>query len=337
MKVTLPLFIFSAALVVANGNSSNICTEKISTLLKEFHVNQPIIQNSLLSKINLKTVIKGLSLHGHSIGLKNPNFVHNYHSFLIFTQIQKFNWTFRSTNAPVLVISSIQNERDFDRLEVPIRDEILFYDWNSQIVHETYKINKVHVKRCLGRVVNDENNRLISKFAPAEDYVASMIKRRSNFYGLHMNFLVIKDIYPLYGVILEHLQRKLNFTSTEFVTHDQKVDTAFKTLISGDAIRSYEFILESLTMTPQRLSFLDFLTPINKQYVAIFIPKEEIDELIDWNVYLNPLTNQLWGVILMKCFIFTMIIYVIEWLHGYKLVGSYLILKSFYKLNKRIK
>ena len=74
-----------------------------------------------------------------------------------------------------------------------------------------------------------------------------------------------------------------------------------------------------------------------KEEILERMQQEEIDELIDWNVYLNPLTNQLWGVILMKCFIFTMIIYVIEWLHGYKLVGSYLILKSFYKLNKRIK
>ena len=199
MKVTF--IIYALVLIFSFGqatNSSNISAEKISTLLKTFHVNHPIIQNSLLSKINLKNIIKGLSFHGHSIGFNQNLVTHNYHSFLIFTQIEDFNWTLRLTNAPVLVISRIQNEKIFEGLEVPIRDEIIFYDWNSQKVHETYKINKVQVKRCLGQVenvVNENNNRLISKFAPAEDYVASMIKRRSNFYGLHMNYLVIKYTY----------------------------------------------------------------------------------------------------------------------------------------------
>ena len=76
-------------------------------------------------------------------------------------------------------------------------------------------------------------------------------------------------------------------------------------------------------MTPLRLLFLDFLTPLYVQYVSIFIPKEEVDEFIDWKVYFNPLTSQLWVAILIKCLMFTMIVYVIEWLHGYKLVTKF--------------
>ena len=162
MKVTF--IIYALVLIFSFGqatNSSNISAEKISTLLKTFHVNHPIIQNSLLSKINLKNVIKGLSFHGHSIGF-NENSIHYYQSLIIFTKIQNFNWTIR-TNAPVLVVSNIQNEKYLGNIKVSIRDEILFYDWTSEKVYEAYTINNIQVIRHLGHVVQDNIYCLIKR------------------------------------------------------------------------------------------------------------------------------------------------------------------------------
>ena len=76
--------------------ATNILEDTISFVIKEFQINQPIIENKLLSKNSFIDLMKKLSSSGHSTGFCEKKNHHQYQSYIIFTQIRNFNWTFRT-------------------------------------------------------------------------------------------------------------------------------------------------------------------------------------------------------------------------------------------------
>ena len=163
----LKTFIFLALTV--SVSVSNILEDNLSFIIKEFQINQPIIQNKLLGQNSFIHLLKKLSLKGHSTGFCQNKIHHQYQAQIIFTQISNFKWTFHS-KAPLLVVSDIQNEKHLSNVNVSIRDELFFMDRNSLKVYEAYQINEVQVTRYLGKFHDDADKSKL-EFMPSEHFV----------------------------------------------------------------------------------------------------------------------------------------------------------------------
>ena len=340
--------------------------DKIPLFVETFQIFNPIIENTLLNQYKLINVVKSLSSHGHEINFDQKK-AHRYQSYLIFTQIDNFNWTSR-TDAPVLVVCDIQNEKDLSKVNVPISEELFFMDWKSQKVYEAYQINNIQIIRYLGQFqdpIKGNSEKLIrSHFVRSEYYSTPMTKRRSNFHGLKLNAITetsntkklqISDVkkyvkngktyydvnnlqndphmfyFPIAIPILRILQRTLNFTTHLFIEEGQKVGTPqrlqnqtihigdgmFQNLIEGSA----DIILSRMSILPLRRQFVDFVTPLDFDHIAIYIAVKEVDEAIDWVAFFDPFSDYVWMTIFFECLLFPISVYVIEWSHGYKLVS----------------
>ena len=91
---------------------------------------------------------------------------------------------------------------------------------------------------------------------------------------------------------------------------------AFRDMFEG----SVELICASITMLPERTQFGTFLPLIDKFYEQIYIPNMDSTEHLDWDVFINPFSTEMWIVLLMKCIIFSLFAYIIEWFHNYQSV-----------------
>ena len=346
--------------------ASNISEDKLSFILKEFQVKQPIIQNKLLNQNSLIHLMKKLYFNGHSIGFCQNKIQFLYQSYVIFTYISNFNWTFQ-TKAPGLVVADFQNEKDLSKMNISIGNELFFMDRNSLKVYEAYQINEVQVTKYLGKFHEDTNKSKL-EFKPSENFDTPLVKRRNNFHGIQLNGIgetitenfprdkvkiyskdgktyyditnLQKDpglFYAPFGVpILQILQKKLNFTSYLYILKGQAIgsprkiyneaivigDGMFQNLINGTPeLGSPEFIWTPLSILPIRTQFVDFMTPIYSEHVAIFIPNEEVGNAIDWTPFINPFSHSLWISIIIKCILFTILLSIIEWFHNYKIVS----------------
>ena len=86
-----------------------------------------------------------------------------------------------------------------------------------------------------------------------------------------------------------------------------------------------EMISSQTSMSPEAAEFGDLLPPIKPIYDAIIV-KGDWDnshlELLDWHVYFAPFSIGLWIAIILKCIVFSLFVFVIEWSHNYNLVNS---------------
>ena len=348
--------------------NDNTISDKIPSFVETFQIYSPIIENTLLNQFTMINVVKSLSLHGHEISFDKKK-AHHYQSYLIFTQIENFKWTFR-TDGPVLVVCNIQNKNDLIKVNVSISEELFFMDWKSQKVYEAYQINNIQTIKYLGQFQDPTKvkyEKLIqTNFVRSEYFITPMMKRRSNFHGLKLNAItetsttkllqlnntkkyiknskIYYDVdnlqndphmfyFPIAIPILRILQRTLNFTTHLFIEDGQKVgspqmlqnqtihigDGMFQNLIEGSA----DIILSRMSILPIREQFVDFLTPLDFDHIAIYITVKGIDEAIDWTAYFDPFSVYAWMTIFFECLLFPISVYVIEKFHGYKLVSIY--------------
>ena len=73
-------------------------------------------------------------------------------------------------------------------------------------------------------------------------------------------------------------------------------------------------------MTPERAQFGTFLIPLAVVHDQIYVQNIYPAEYLDWDVFTNPFSTEMWVALIMKCIIFSIFAYFIEWLHNYKLV-----------------
>ena len=141
----------------------------LPTILDEFRIYQPITQFDMLKMKEKIEVVKTFNYHGYSFGfsLKQPN---QYQSSVIFTDdLTKFKWN-DPTYVPILVVSKIQNEEDLTKVNISIGSEVLFMDWDSLKVYESYTINKIQITRYLGQFQGNDRSKAEAKFLPSINY-----------------------------------------------------------------------------------------------------------------------------------------------------------------------
>ena len=73
-------------------------------------------------------------------------------------------------------------------------------------------------------------------------------------------------------------------------------------------------LIVSFGIVSARLPYVDYMQPLSDDYGVIFIPYQDITGKIDYHVYWEPFTLNLWKAILVNATIFTICIYAFEWL-----------------------
>ena len=88
-----------------------------------------------------------------------------------------------------------------------------------------------------------------------------------------------------------------------------------KSIVEDDSI---DFIWSSFSMLPARFPFVDFLPPLSKEYGGIFIPNQDSVEKIQYNLFLEPFSMNVWVAILVTDLIIGCLILTIQWLRTSK-------------------
>ena len=145
------------------------------------------------------------------------------------------------------------------------------------------------------------------------------------------NMVTTNENKEVYFMILKWMEAKFNFTLKAFMRKDMKFgapeilsngsivlgDGAFRDVFEG----SVDLLCTTVVMLPERVQFGAFLPPINLRHDAIYIPFADSNEYLDLNVFFRPFSTELWMVVILKCIILSIFVYVVEWFHDYKLVG----------------
>ena len=355
-------------------DSSYGSLNEIPAILDEFQIHHPIIINTLIDAKNLMSIVKCMSFKGHRINFSQNRSYQPYQSYLIFTNLRNFKWNL-PTYVPILVVSRIKNENDLKEVDVSIGSQVLFLDWFSLKVYESYTVNKIPVTRYLGQFQEKKKDKQDMIYVQSMDYKFSMEKRRENFYGLQIKvgttkralgisnpadfsnqvtFFSNNDTYDVtnlvnisekihgFFMVLKWMETKFNFTAKVFLRKDMKFGSP-KVLSNGSivlgegAVRdlfegSIDFLCTPAMMSPERTEFGTFLPPIFITNDAIVIPKVDSVEYLDWDVFLNPFSKKMWMALFLKCIVFSIFAFIIEWLHNYNMVRScimYVYIKNF--------
>ena len=155
------------------------------SILDQFKICHPIIINTLIDANALMSIVKCMSSEGQQINFNQNGIDLPYQSYLIFTKLRNFTWN-SPTYAPILVVSRIENENDLNKADVSIGSEVLFLDWFSLKVYESYTVNEIKVTRYLGQFQENKIGKHRMIFVQSKDYTFSMEKRRDNFFGLNI-------------------------------------------------------------------------------------------------------------------------------------------------------
>ena len=245
-----------------------------------------------------------------------------------------------------LVITSIEEESNLRGIgNIPFDKEIYFLDKNSLKIYEAYNINEIHITRYLGEF--DENGQ---NFFPAKNITNSVIERRGNFYGIEL--ICMMDHYPpminlpvdfkshvpyysknqIYDVtnsvtgafidVLHSLEKIYNFSTKFYHRKDGKWGSG---ILPNGTIGAEGMLLNledgsadmvaPFTMVTSRLGFMDFGPVLTTSYLTLYIPRYDKFENVDWMAYVEPFTWRLWISLFATAFLFTICIYIMEWLY----------------------
>ena len=288
-----------------------------------------------------------------------------YQSYLIFSKIDEFHWNFRTDAPSLILTEiqnetdlnqvevAIGNEvlfldmnsmKVYEAYNVNQINIIRYLGFFQETVESTMKFlpskdyNPSMVKRrknfhgLLFKGITGTNVENSSNYPTNVEYYSN-----NDTYDITNLMNTDPDIFwaPTLIPVLQILQTQLNFTFRFFARKDQKLgspkllsngsislsDGMFKDLKDGDV----DIMMILLTILPVRSEIVDYLPPLVGDYVAIFIPNELEEEVIDWIVFFDPFSYQLWTFITIKCIIFVLLVYLIEWLHDVKMVTRKLI------------
>ena len=295
--------VFTLSIGLNFGLALSTIVNILPHFMEEFRIYQPLIINDMLEMKYIKEVVKNLNYQGYSIGFGQKQVLNQYLSYVIFTDhLSQVKWNIPSF-AVMLVVSKIQAEEDLMEVELGIGCEVLFLDWVSNKVFESYTINKIHITRYLGQF--NQNSAGETIFVSSQDYIPNMENRRGNFYGLQLTggimempgeignnsnivgFLPNIDTYDITKLItnpahynkfwnifevkiLKLMEARFNFTSKLLLRKDRKVGTLH--ISSNGSTKIGEGLIQNLV--EGSLEFIwDYwhTTPIRQQFVG-FLP-----------------------------------------------------------------
>ena len=130
--------------------------------------------------------------------------------------------------------------------------------------------------------------------------------------------------------VLQILESQLNFTFRIFIREDQKLGSpkllSNGSISLGDGMFNdlkdgvVDIIMSLMTVIPVRSEIVDYLPILSFDHAALFIPNTLEAEVIDWTVFFYPFSYELWAFIVFKSILFVLVVHLIGWLHGIKMV-----------------
>ena len=142
------------------------------------------------------------------------------------------------------------------------------------------------------------------------------------------------DLKVLYGIeplVFKLLGNKHNYTSKILSRKDNKLGLP-KFLSNGSTVIGQgmfkdlkegfvEMITSQILMFPELTEIGYLLPPIDSAYDALIVANIDTSTtLVDWGSYFAPFSTEMWMAIIVKCFTFSIFVYIIEWSHNYTLV-----------------
>ena len=142
------------------------------------------------------------------------------------------------------------------------------------------------------------------------------------FYSNNQTYDLTTRATGVYVNILQSLEKLHNF-STKFY---QRKDGKWGSGILANGTKGAEGMLMNLvegsadmatplTMSISRIEFIDFGPPISVEFLGLYIPRHNKWENIDWIGFVMPFTWNLWVTIFAAASLFSMCVYIMEWLH----------------------
>jgi hypothetical protein len=130
--------------------------------------------------------------------------------------------------------------------------------------------------------------------------------------------------YGYYTEILSILESKLNFTTRLYKRQDgiwglatiDKSTGKFNAsgmlidVMSGNA----DMIATFLSIVPERTLVVDYLPPTRSDYGGLFIRNDNTFDDLDFTTYFEPLSNQVWLLILIIAFCISACMYLIKYI-----------------------
>ena len=304
--------------------SEDLESEFLLSVLEEFGMENPRIINisvltgtKIMKELFLKKQFCILSSHMENMS--------NSEDMIVFVNnVNEFKDTFHTTLkliSTLIVIVRNQNFDDlFQALKIPINKKVYFIKESTKEVHETYIIINKVIQNKLGTFSALNHN-----FIWEENIKQDFLERRSNFHGLtltamtemtgndmklHKNYTEIAEFFPnndtylvtgftdgIYNDIVTGLQNQLNFTIQFYkrkkvawgFVYPQEDGTYKATGMVGDLFFGrVDMVVASMVMLHQRALYIDYLVPLSKYTVGLFISKDATKGYIHYDIYFSP-------------------------------------------------
>ena len=215
------------------------------------------------------------------------------------------------------------------QLKLEISQKVYLLDESSNKVFERYEINGLTIKTQLGKVenktfvwepgTNKDFMERRSDFQGAilkvmtEDYGTNLLlnstyKTKAPFYPSNQTYLVNRYINGLYYEVLHELEKHLNFSSVIYkrkvtswgFVYPQDNGSVIGTGIVGDIyFKRADLIAAPLTATYSRSLHIDFMPPITRQIIALWIANQDSQEDFDFDTFVTPLNFDLWIAVIL--------------------------------------
>ena len=310
-KILLNTFGLLSCLYLYFFKVSHGTPNSIPSILDKFNIHHPIVINMMIDTKDLMSIVKCMSLEGQRIIFRQNQMDQPYQSYLIFTNLGNFKWN-QPTYVPTLVVSRIENENDLKKVDISIGSEVLFLDWFSLKVYESYTVNNILVTRYLGQFQKNKNGMHGIIFVKSKDYKFSAEKRRDNFYGLNIKvgtyafhlpygisdpakfphkviFFPSNDTYDItnlitnsddkdaFFIILNWMETKFNFTAKVYL--NMKLGSP-KVLSNGSIILGNGAIRDVFEGSVDFLCGAIYMLPERAQFGAFLIPINSVNDAI---------------------------------------------------------
>ena len=319
LKVILLLSCIQISLQFKDGDS-----EFLLSVLEEFQMENPrIINVSVLTGTKImKELFNTKQVCILSSHIENKG---NSEDMIVFVNnVNEFKDTFNTTLKLISTLIVIVRNQDFDdlfqALKIPIDKKVYFIKESTKEVHESYIINNKVIQNKLGTFSALNHN-----FIWEENIKQDFLERRSNFHGLtltamtemtgndmklHKNYTEIAEFFPnndtylvtgftdgIYNEIVTGLQNQLNFTIQFYkrkkvawgFVYPQEDGTYKATGMVGDLFFGrVDMVVASMVMLHQRALYIDYLVPLSKYTVGLFISKDATKGDIHYDIYFSP-------------------------------------------------
>ena len=293
------------------------------SIIREFHIKHPIILNNSNNSSNFQLFKKLLKENHYSKVTKNitETMIEDVPLVIYQNDITKqyLQELIDLVSSLIVIQKDIDLEKIMLAINIPINKQVIFVSQSTKEVYESYDINGQKINQKLGKF-NKISNHFIWENSIGKDFT----KRRSNFHGITLTamteatgndlaldpqykklapyfptnktYLVTNFVSGIYFDVLMELQRELNFTtelykrkkkSWGFVNRKENGSYTATGIVGDLFYNKVDLIVAALTMLHQRALYIDYLMPLSKKVVGLYIPTTS-EENFDFKTFSIP-------------------------------------------------